>query len=295
MSGKSNSIGNLHQYYTTTNIKEKVPNCETYSPLEDSVLLSKDLEKLNTKEIESLKTVSSLSADKIIDVVGDGIEKIDDVGVKGDVVDLKVLSVLGSYNFSLKCSKKISTILSKNMGARSLLSKYFISDLKQNNFNEIFDSLHLEFLNKAYDTDIKTIKEVKKYINDTSLNLGKDKARFNDDDMNHMNVNRDKFLNELREALLIIIDSLPLYNIKNACNMILDTDNHHILGERRYKKECVEYVKIDEKKEEDILSIVRRGNDSVMIKTDDYLIGFRFKFESGITSSIKLVGDYKKY
>ena len=42
------------------------------------------------------------------------------------------------------------------------------------------------------------------------------------------------------------------------------------------------------------MEIKERGNDSVKIETNDYSVGFRYKFESGINSSIKLVGDYKK-
>jgi hypothetical protein len=39
-------------------------------------------------------------------------------------------------------------------------------------------------------------------------------------------------------------------------------------------------------------TIQSRGNDSVEIILGKYKIGFRFKFESGLTSPIKLVGDY---
>ena len=43
---------------------------------------------------------------------------------------------------------------------------------------------------------------------------------------------------------------------------------------------------------EDYKDISNRGNDSVLVLLNDYEIGFRYKFESDITSNIKLVGDY---
>ena len=77
-------------------------------------------------------------------------------------------------------------------------------------------------------------------------------------------------------------------------NIILDTGKNHLLGNYSNNKENVVYVRIPDKTEEDIVCVRTRGNDAIVIVTNDYEVGFRYKFESSITSSIKLVGDYKK-
>ena len=84
----------------------------------------------------------------------------------------------------------------------------------------------------------------------------------------------------------------------SGANKINNTDDLKItfddIASYNINKEKVEYNYIEKIDDKDTFDTGIRGNDSVIIKTTEYEIGFRYKFESGITSSIKLVGDYKK-
>ncbi len=302
MPNKSDSAGKINQYYTTFYLKESSDEIITKSPLDSKEKRDIHLGELNKNEINSLKKIGKLSASCIIDLVKDTIVFVEDIGVSSGAVGINVTDDLevttknkGKIGFSLKCSKNLSQILAKNMGAKSLLLEYFSAIKEQVDFNNKMDALNLIFLNAVLDTTFDKISLAKKEIKKNVKEKGLTKARFTDDCYKHMSEHRNLFLNELRDTLFGSILELNNSQIANACNLILDTGKHHILAEYRSQKEKIEYININPMTKEDIQSVNKRGNDSVTITTNDYIIGFRFKFESGITSSIKLVGDYKKY
>lgn len=301
MPNKSDSAGKLHQYFTTEYLKLKSPQSGIITPLGSQTDRDVHLAYFSEIEIDSIKKISDLSADCIKKFVNDTIISIEDVGISSGAVgndntdDLRVTTKSkGIFGFSLKCSKDISQILSKNPGAKSLLSAYFNSEKQQIDFNDKMEKSHLIFLNARLKTNHDSLRKVKKVIEEDAKNNGFTKSRFEDSGCEHMTAQRDSFLNELRNNLFNVVDNLSKSNLAIACNLILDTGKHHILGEYKSGKEKVEYINIQKKSASNILEVKKRGNDSLTIITNDYTIGFRFKFESGITSSIKLVGDYKR-
>lgn len=304
MPSKSDSAGKLHQYYTVVSLNMMFTSSKLVSPLSNEEQLNFHKASFNQEEILSLEKIGELSA-RIISEQIDNIILIKDIGVNSgassheNTDDIEVHNSNGSITtYSLKCAKGINQILSKNMGAKSLIKQYFKNVEEQNNFNALLDRFHLEFLNSSL-SDMKVeqfsnISKAKKTINELARDNNLSKARFSDKIFNHANNHRDTFLKLLRDNLLIIINRLKPNEIINASNLILDTGKNHILADYRKNKETVKFSNIPVKKELDIKSIQSRGNDSVEIVINDHKIGFRFKFESGLTSSIKLVGDYKK-
>ena len=300
MPSKSDSAGKLHQYFTCKEIENKC-NAICISPLEDIDERNFHLASFNKNEVKSLKKIGDLSADVIISCSTSTILKVEDIGVNSGAVgyvntdDLEVTLKNGEeIGYSLKCAKGISQILSKNMGAKSLVKEYFNSSTEQDNFNEVMEESHLVFLNSVLGTTDTSISELKKKINEDAESKGLDKARFGDECYSHANESRNLFLKALRNELLRILKVLNRGQLASAANLILDTGKNNVLADYRLNKEKVEFVSIPLKQSSNIKDVKERGNDSVTIETSDYSIGFRYKFESGITSSIKLVGDYKK-
>lgn len=298
MPNKSDSAGKLHQYFTAFYVHIECPNAQLQSPLMIDVERNIHLSLFNPNEIESLKEIGILSAGIIIDQFNeDNINEIHDIGVSSGAIgntntnDLLVITESGEeVGYSLKCAKNINQILSKNMGANSLLLSYFNSPEKQSEFDQEFNVLRLSFLNKFFNSHETNLTELRKNINNFAIQNGKGKARFVD--YPHMNDARNVFLRGLRDSLLEKIRRIEYSDLANAINLILDTNKHHIIAIYGNNNDA-KYVYIEDKNQDDILSISTRGNDTVIISTEDYEIGFRYKFESGITSSIKLVGDYK--
>jgi hypothetical protein len=300
MPNKSDSAGKLHQYFTCKQLGLKC-SVECVTPLDEDTERSIHLSSFNAVETNSLKKIGALTADAIIAHSNSSIAKVEDIGVSSGALghqntdDLVVMLEGGeTIGYSLKCAKGISQILSKNMGAKSLVKEYFQDNAKQVEFNVLMEESYLKFLNGILKTNHSIISEIKKNINEDAISKELDKARFGDNCYEHANEGRNTFLRELRNELLRILKELDKENLASAANLILDTEKNHLLADYNANRERVEFVSIPVKVAADILEIKDRGNDSVTIETADYSIGFRYKFESGITSSIKLVGDYKK-
>lgn len=299
MPSKSDSAGKLHQYFTALALHREYPDARLQSPLTNDRKREIHLSVFNVNEIESLNEIGILSANIIIDQIGEeNVSEINDIGVNSGAVghtntdDLVVITASGEeFGYSLKCATNVKQILSKNMGAGSLLSSYFNSRERQVEFDQEFDTLRLSFLNEflgGHETNLTTLRRA---IDNSASERGATKARFAD--YQYMNPHRDVFLRRLRDNLLEKIERIDYSDQAKAINLILDTNKHHIIAIYG-RNNSAEYVYIEDKNQDDILSVSRRGNDSVAIYTEDYEIGFRYKFESGITSSIKLVGDYRR-
>ncbi|WP_299624846.1 hypothetical protein [uncultured Tenacibaculum sp.] len=300
MANKSDSAGKLHQFFTCIYLNEKFPDAILDSPLNDNNKLKEHSELFLENEILSIKKIGKLSAELICDHVNNDIVEINDIGVNsgatGNTItdDIKVKSIDNSFNaYSLKCAKNLRQILSKNMGAKSLLEKYFNAKNEQLSFNNKFDGYYIDFLNSILNTNETNISILKKKIDNNAINVGLTKARFADKIYSHANESRTNFLRLLRDELGSTIKQLNKSQILNACNLILDSGKNHIIAEYNYNKEKASLDVIPWQESQNYI-INKRGNDSITISISRYTIGFRFKFESGITSSIKLVGDYKK-
>ena len=302
MPSKSDSAGKLHQFYTCQHLKLIYPNAICSSPLNDMDHREIHQNSFESPEIISLEQIGMLSANLIANLMkGELITRIEDIGVSSGAIgientdDLIITNSTGNkLGFSLKCAKGISQILSKNMGAKSLLTSYFNAPIQQEVFNNKMNKSYLIFLNSILNSESGDLKEIKDNINNLASDNKLSKARFSDSIFPSANDNRNIFLNSLRNELFDILKHLDKKQLSNACNLILDTGKNHIIADYSFNKERALHITTPIKNENDVLSIDKRGNDSVTITTNDYIIGFRYKFESGITSSIKLVGDYKK-
>ncbi|MFH4963683.1 hypothetical protein V8G69_01650 [Gaetbulibacter sp. M235] len=301
MPNRSDSAGKLHQFYTSRHLKNIFPDSHYFSPLNNLDQHFVHSIQFTPIEIKSLEKIGRFSANIINDEINEPLVKIEDIGVSSGAIgfqntdDIIVTSKSNErFAFSLKCAKNLSQILSKNMGARSLLLNYFKAPKEQKEFNENMDLAYLEFLNSILKTRLSSISLAKKYINDHAIENGLTKPRFSDSIYPLANTYRNNFLNTLRENLFINLSTISKGQIATASNFILDSGKNHIYASYERNKEKAIYYSISKKNESDILDIIKRGNDSVSIILKDYSVGFRFKFESGITSSIKLVGDYKK-
>ena len=298
MPSKSDSAGKLHQYFTALALHNEYPDARLQSPLTNDRERDIHLSVFNVSEIESLNEIGTLSADIIIDQIGEeNISEINDIGVNSGAVghtntdDLVVITASGEeFGYSLKCATNLNQILSKNMGAGSLLSSYFNSPERQDEFDQEFDTLRLSFLNEFFGGNETNLTALRRAIDNSARESGATKAKFAD--YKYMNEHRDVFLRSLKDNLIDKIGKIDKADQANAINLILDTNKNHIIAIYGRNKSA-KYVYIEDKNQDDILRVSRRGNDSVAIYTEDYEIGFRYKFESGITSSIKLVGDYR--
>lgn len=299
MPSKSDSAGKLHQYFTGLSLYEANPGSVFNSPLKNEGIRNIHLSPFNDSEIRSLENIGKLSASEIRKHIGgEKLTVIEDIGVSSgasghtNTDDLEVSLGSGKkIGYSLKCATNMNQILSKNMGAKSLISSYFCSPEKQAEFNSDYEKALLCFLNQFFGGNEVNPSSLRREIDSYAREKGFTKARFSD--FNYMNECRDVFLRKLRDSLIDTINKIGKDKLACAVNIILDTNKHHIIAVYG-KSERVEYSRTEDKKQSDIVSINTRGNDSVVINTGDYEIGFRYKFESGITSSIKLVGDYKK-
>ncbi|PMH44790.1 hypothetical protein BCU68_11605 [Vibrio sp. 10N.286.49.B3] len=299
MPSKSDSAGKLHQYFTALTLKQVYPESQLQSPLLDEIERNSHLSLFSDDNIASLKHIGDLSANEIKKHIGeDNVINIEDIGIASgasgfrNTDDLEITTDSNKViAYSLKCATSISQILSKNMGAKSLISSYFSSPKHQEEFNSYFEEARLCFLNKFFDGNEKSINLLSKHINSHANKNGVSKARFTD--FPHMDDYRDVFLRTLRDCLMDKINDIEKSKLSDAVNLILDTNKNHIIAVYG-RKNSAKYSRVKDKNQHDIVSVYSRGNDSVVINTGDYEVGFRYKFESGITSSIKLVGDYKK-
>lgn len=302
MPNKSDSAGKLHQYFTCVELKKRHPASTMTSPLSSDSTRHTHVTLFNSVEIGSLQKIGKISANAINTHIGVDISKINDIGTTSgtsthnNTDDIEViLSDSTTVAYSLKCSKTFpKLVLSKNMGAKSLLKKYFNSIELQLRFNEELDRSFLTFLNSNLENPKSSISTARKAINDIATQNELDKARFGDPIFPNANHARDIFLRTLRVALVDALTSTDDSNLADACNLIIDVNKHHILAGYAQNKEAAKLVSNPEVTEDNDFEIDIRGNDSVVISVNDYEVGFRYKFESGITGSIKLVGDYKK-
>jgi len=299
MSKKSDSVGKLHQYYTCMGIHVLFPETVINSPLGDNKLRCEHETQFQSSELISIKRIGTSSAKLIRNDVNGNILNVEDVGTFAGAGRIDVTNDIivcldngESIGYSLKATKQsMGKILSRNMGANSLIEQYFYSPVSQKYFTEFFKIKRFEFLNKILNTNFNDIKDAIENIRSDSSKKGHEKPRFK----YYPNANspRDMFLHDIRDKLYeILIEKIEVENIIRACNLILDSGKKHILASYKENRENTELIINRIQNIDDYKEIKKRGNDSVEVVLNDYKIGFRFKFESDITSNIKLVGDY---
>jgi len=294
MPSKSDAAWKIHEYYTYLELK-KYYQINWNSPFDDKKVLPEFL--FSEDELENLRQASTMTFDVIKRYLSERLPKYilhaweSSGSSTHDNTDDLIITLEDDTKvwFSLKCAKDKGTVLSKNMWAKSLISTYFWSISWQNDFNNFFESQHLIFLNSIFNTDFSNITEAKKFIKWKSKQDWYTKDRFEYYDWSEKC--RKDFLVQLPVKLKTIVDKLSLESKIDSWNLILDAGKNIIFATYGNKIDAwyYHYEKLEEK---DFVDTKIRDNRSMTLIFTNFTIGFRYKFESSITSSIKLVGDY---
>lgn len=254
-----------------------------------------------------LKSLNSLSIDNYSQTTKETVTfiqglypNIDSVTSKFDDLhpdhtnDLTLYLKDGSITYiNLFYIKKGGKIQPKNPGAKSFLTKYFLSEDMQNIFNKKLEKYYLEFLKELvehnegthYITDKKVLKKlVEDYF-----------PKFTND----INEYRRRFLFNLRETCFSLFQkfhSQANIGFSHAFNFFFMVDAVNIIT--RYGKEDDD-VQVEEfcpphPTFKDI-ELYKIGKDSVGIKFGEVALTLRFKFENSPTSSIKLATSYHEF
>ena len=194
---------------------------------------------------------------------------------------------------SLFRKKGKSAIQPKNLGAKSFLQKYFLSEKLQNAFNDFFA--------KEYDLYLQSILDVKGYRNvyDKTPELKRKVSAQYPKFESEINPLRKGFLFGLREYCFKLLkeefnENTP--GIKNAFKELMMLDSTNIIT--RYTKENKCLIVEEWKSTKDLdygLHIYKRGNDKIGIRFGTEALTIRFKFESSPSSSVKLATSYEVF
>lgn len=186
-----------------------------------------------------------------------------------------------------------AAIQPKNLGAKSFLQKYFLSEKLQDDFNGFFA--------KEYDLYLQGILEINGYRNvydrtpELKRKVSAQYPKFEDE----INPLRKSFLFSIREYCFKLLkeefnEGNP--GITYAFKELMMIDSTNIIT--RYTKEnkclCVEEWKsmLDTNQE---IHIYKKGNDQIGIRFGIEALTLRFKFESNPTSSVKLATSYEVF
>lgn len=294
MPSKSDAAWKIHEYYTYLELKRNY-EINWDSPFDDK----KDLPEFlfSEDELENLGQASIMTFDVIKEHLGERTPKYvlhawesSGSSTHDNTNDL-IITLEDDIEiwFSLKCAKDKGTVLSKNMWAKSLISTYFWSREGQEDFNMFLESEHLVFLNSIFDTEYKTVAEAKKFIKWKSKQDWYTKDRFEYYEKSEKC--RNDFLIQLPVKLKKIVDKLSIESKIDSWNLILDAGKNIIFATYGNKVDAW-YYHYEELEKDDFVDTKIRDNRSMTLIFKKFTIGFRYKFESSITSSIKLVGDY---
>lgn len=186
-----------------------------------------------------------------------------------------------------------AAIQPKNLGAKSFLKKYFLSDRLQMCFNVYFEN--------EYEYYLKSIVETKETPGayDKIQELKQKVSSYHPKFTPEINPFRQSFLFQLREyCFRLLKEEYNVGNdgIKNAFNKLLMADSTNIITRYSKGNKClrVEELKSNINIEKGV-SIYKKGNDTIGIRSGEEALTLRFKFESSPTSSVKLATSYEKF
>lgn len=189
--------------------------------------------------------------------------------------------------------KKGGRIQTKNLGAKSFFSKYFLSETIQDKFNEKFETYYLEFLNnvvrfigeRSQDSDRRALKRI----------ISEHYPKFTNEIEKYRNI----LLYKLREDCFTLLKDI--YNNKDrgfyhAYHTLFMTDDTTIITRYGKYESSVAVEKFSPSSPYfNVIEIYKNGKNSVGIKFGEIALTLRFKFESGPTSSIKLAVSYETF
>lgn len=188
--------------------------------------------------------------------------------------------------------KKGGKIQPKNPGAKSFLSKYFLSQSLQDSFNKSIETNYIKFLKKIVET-----KKGTHYISDKK-ELKRLVSTFYPKFTDSINSLRDQFLYSLRETSFDLLKDF--YNAENegffyAYNNFFMSEDFNVIT--RYGKEEID-ISVEEFNPGvpnfGDIQIYKIGKSTLGIKFGNVALTLRFKFESSPTSSIKLAASYDR-
>ncbi|MCC2388669.1 hypothetical protein [Bacillus pacificus] len=189
--------------------------------------------------------------------------------------------------------KKGGKIQTKNPGAKSFLTKYFLSEDMQNIFNKKLERYYLEFLKELVEHNegthyITDKKELKKLVEDYF-------PKFTND----INEYRRRFLFNLRETCFSLFQkfhSQANIGFSHAFNFFFMVDAVNIITRYGKEKDDIQVEKFCPPQPTfNDIELYKIGKDSVGIKFGEVALTLRFKFESSPTSSIKLATSYHEF
>ena len=186
-----------------------------------------------------------------------------------------------------------AAIQPKNIGAKSFLEKYFLSEKLQSNFNEYFAKEYEFYLQSII--DIKGFRNVYDKVKELKRKVLARYPKFEDE----INPLRKNFLFNLREYcfhLLKVEFNEGTPGIKYAFKTLMLIDSINIITRSTKENKClfVEQWKSTLAENQGI-HIYKKGNDKIGIRFGTEALTIRFKFESNPASAIKLATSYENF
>ncbi|MEI4769803.1 hypothetical protein WAX74_09125 [Psychrobacillus sp. FJAT-51614] len=189
--------------------------------------------------------------------------------------------------------KRRAAIQPKNLGAKSFLENYFLSQELQDKFNAYFS--------KEYELYLQSIMDFRGYRNvyDRIPELKKKVRAYYPKFEAEINPFRRSFLFILREYCFQLMKdefNKETTGIEHAFKELMMFDTTNIITRYTKENKCfgVEEWKSIIKIEQEI-QIYKKGNDTIGIRSGTEALTIRFKFESGPTSSVKLATSYEHF
>ncbi|WP_421617883.1 hypothetical protein ACAF76_010465 [Brevibacillus sp. TJ4] len=206
--------------------------------------------------------------------------------------DLIIIKGPTSYPVNLFIVKGSGIIQPKNPGAKSFLSRYFLTEELQERFNQFMELEYLYFLQELLELkDITYIhlppkRELKSKVKELFPHFDKD-----------TNLLRDRFLLKIRDYCFTLLQHN--YNTNqagfiNAFNELLMTRETNIITRSRKKGVTVEEFAPEMGHYQDII-VYKKGKNIIGIHYGSIALTLRFKFESSPASSIKLATSFESY
>lgn len=189
--------------------------------------------------------------------------------------------------------KGTSPVQPKNLGAKSFLKKYFLSENLQALFNKSLEYAYESYLKKIVNT--REVENVYDKIGTLKKKVKKYYPKF----VPEINQFRRQFLFELREECFTLLKEE--YNNKfsdsiiNAFNELLLINSTNIITRYTVENKCLGVEEMKFCSEISKINLYKKGRDTLGIRTGQEALTLRFKFESGPTSSIKLATSYERF
>lgn len=180
----------------------------------------------------------------------------------------------------------------KNLGAKSFLSKYFLSDNNQSDFNSFMEDEYKLYLKELL--DLKGVDYG--YIQYTRDLKAKVKVLFPHFD-GESNICRDRFLLSIRDFCFTLLQRT--YNTNhdgflNAFNTLLLSDQTNIITRMNKENVTVEEFTPNISNYKEII-VYKKGRNTIGIQYGTVALTLRFKFENKPDSSIKLATSFESY